>query len=134
MTASKTHLARIVDDARRRAHKARSGNWNGDEASGDEESEEEDDFDLQSEMENGMVIGEARGGRYSVSLERRFLRDFPTFNEALKFAAQKMEDSNYWPNVFYVNERGNTDLLAIKPKIVKGKVIKVTYKNVRGWV
>ena len=45
-----------------------------------------------------------------------------------------MYDSNYFPNVFYVNERGNVDLLSVKDKVVKGKVIKVTYETVRSWV
>jgi hypothetical protein len=130
MAYSKAHLNRIVADARKRAHKGRSGNWDGD----DESEENEDDFDLKDEMENGMVIGEARGGKYAVSLDGRHLDSFSDFDKALKFAAQKMEDSKYWPNVFFVNERGNTDLLALKTKVVKGKVIKVTSTTIRSWV
>jgi hypothetical protein len=112
-------------DARRR-----SGNWEGD----DEETEGEDDFDLKTEMREGVVIGDARGGGYRVSESGKYIGSRPSFDEALKFAAQKMEDGKFFPNIFYVNERGNVDLLSIRPKIVKGKVIKVPYEIARSWV
>jgi hypothetical protein len=99
-----------------------NGNGNGD-----------DDFDLQSELETAMVIGDSRSG-YSVSLEDKHLEDFKDYDEALKFAVQKMEDDSYWPNLFHVNERGNTDLLSYKvKKNKKGKVTKVETEIVRSW-
>jgi len=94
----------------------------------------DDDFDLKTEMETGLIIGDARRGGYDVALEGRFLGHFTEWNDALKFAAQTMVDNSYWPNVFYVNERGNTDLLVLKPKIIHGKVIKVTSTIDRSWV
>ena len=112
---------------RGRADRGRSRSANYDD-------EDEDDFDLQSEMESGLVIGEGRGGKYNVSLDDRHVGSSNDFDEALKLGVQKMHDSNYFPNVFYVNERGNTDLLSIKDKVRKGKVVKVEYKYVRGWV
>lgn len=108
----------------------RSGNWEGD----DEEGEGEDDFDLKTEMDEGIVIGDARGGGYRVAESGKYIGSRPSFDEALKFAAQKMEDGGFFPNIFYVNERGNVDLLSIRPKIVKGKVIKVPYEIARSWV
>jgi hypothetical protein len=106
----------------------RAGNWEG-----DDDRDGQDDFDLQGELRTGMIIGDERGG-YSVSLEGKYLGSFKSFDKALIFAEQHMHDHSYWPNVFYVNERGNTDLLAPKPKVVKGKVIKVPYKTIRSWV
>lgn len=103
-----------------------NGNGNGN-------GEGDDDFDLQSELETAMVIGDSRSG-YSVSLEGKHLEDFKDYDEALKFAAQKMEDGKYWPNVFHVNERGNTDLLTLKvKKNKKGKITKVETEIVRSW-
>jgi len=99
-----------------------------------EDFEEEDDFDLHGEMREGIVIHDARGGGYSVSSQDRYYASSKTFDGALKLAAEKMEKDQYWPNVFHVNDHGNVALLALKPKIVKGRVVKVTSKQVRDWV
>ena len=98
------------------------------------EGEPEDDFDLKGEMEDALIIGDTRGRGYSLALSGRHLGTFPSFDAALRFGAQKMADQEFWPNVFYVNERGNTDLLSVKTKVVKGKVIKATSSIVRSWV
>lgn len=100
--------------------------------SGNMEDEDEDDFDLRSEMQEGFVINDKRG--YSVSLSGRHIGSFSEMNGALKCVVERMEKDHYWPNVFYVNDHGNADLIALKPKIVKGKIIKVDYKVLRSWV
>ena len=100
----------------------------------EEEEEEEDDFDLEGEMETGLVITDTRGGKYSVSLEGKSLGSFSDFDDALKRGAQAMQDQNFFPNVFHVNDRGNVDLLAVTPEIKRGKVVKVEYTIERSWV
>jgi hypothetical protein len=100
----------------------------------EEEEEEDDDFDLEGEMETGLVITDTRGDKYSVSLEGKSLGSYDDFDDALKHGAQAMQDQNYFPNVFHVNDHGNVDLLAVTPEIKRGKVVKVEYTVERGWV
>jgi hypothetical protein len=100
----------------------------------EEEEEGEDDFDLEGEMETGLVITDTRGGKYSISLEGKSLGSFSDFDDALKHGAQAMQDANFFPNVFHVNDHGNVDLLAVTPEIKRGKVVSVEYTVERGWV
>ena len=100
----------------------------------EEEENEEDDFDLEGEMETGVVIRDARGGKFSVSLEGKSLGSFSDFDDALLAGLQKANDANYFPNVFHVNDHGNVDLLAVTPEIKRGKVVKVEYTIERSWV
>lgn len=92
-----------------------------------------EDFDLNAEMEAGAVIALVRG-RYSVFIEQVHVETVGTMEAALKLVAEEAERTNYYPNTFYVNDHGNVDLLALKPKTVRGKVIKVDYEIVHGWV
>jgi hypothetical protein len=92
-----------------------------------------EEFDLNAEMETGVVIADVRG-RLSVSMEGRHVETVGSMGEALKLAEDEMERRRYWPNVFYVNDHGNVDLIVLKPKRVKGKLVKVDYKIVHGWV
>lgn len=96
--------------------------------------DEEDDFDLQSEMREGYVIGDARQGGYSVSLEGKYLGHGDDFDDALVFILKHMEKNKFWPNVFYVNDHGNTDLLSLKPKMRKGAIVGATSKIIQSWV
>jgi hypothetical protein len=105
-----------------------------DEEEEEEEEEEDDDFDLESEMESGLVIQDTRGGRYSVSLEGKSLGSYDDFDLALKHGVQAAHAANYSPNVFHVNDRGNVDLLSVKPEIKRGKVVSVEYEIERSWV
>jgi|SRR5208282_261927 len=107
----------------------------------DEEDEEEDDVPDegdegldQSEIDDGLVISDARGGKYSVSMSGKSLGSFSDFDDALIAGIQKANDENYFPNVFHVNDHGNVDLLSIKPEIKRGKVVSVEYKIERSWV
>ncbi len=100
----------------------------------DEEMEGEDDFDLREEMREGGVIGDGRGGLYNVSLSGKHLDSFSDYDKALKYLVQTMEDEKYYPNIFYVNDHGNVDLLGVRPKTIKGKVISVKSEILRSWV
>jgi hypothetical protein len=98
------------------------------------DEEFEDDFNLQGEMETGVVIGDARGGGYDVAFEGRHLAHVGSMKAALIRAVERMEKMQYWPNVFYVNDHGNVSLLAYRPAVFGGKVVAVKYKTVRSWV
>jgi hypothetical protein len=97
------------------------------------DGEEKEEFDLETELESGLVIGDTRRG-YSVSFDGKHIGDFNDFDDALAAGVQKMHDSKYFPNVFHVNERGNTDQLTVKFKVRRGKVTNIEYNIVRGWV
>jgi hypothetical protein len=99
----------------------------------EEEENEEDDFDLEGEMETGVVIRDARGGKFSVSLEGKSLGLFSDFDDALLAGLQKANDQNYFPNVFHVNDHGNVDLLSVTPEVVKNEVVSVEYTVERSW-
>jgi hypothetical protein len=96
--------------------------------------DEDDDFDLQSELQEGAAIQDARGGGYDVSFSGRYVDHAREFSEALLIVLQKMDKDKYYPNVFYVNDRGNVDLLAVKPKMRKGKIVGASYKTLQSWV
>lgn len=94
----------------------------------------EEDIDLENEMDSGYIVGDARDGGYDVALEGRRLDHFSDYDDALVFILEHMEKTKYWPNVFYVNERGNTDQLTLKPKMRKGRIVGVSAKIVKSWV
>ncbi len=94
----------------------------------------DEDFDLDGEMETGLVIQDRRGGGYSIGLEGKYVGEAGSFDDAISVAYKIMEKNQYWPNVFYVNDRGNTDLLTIKELKKKNKVVGVTYEIARSWV
>jgi hypothetical protein len=92
-------------------------------------SNPEEDFDLHGEMEQGYTIGDVREG-YSIGREGRFMGRVPSFITALRVVLDDMDKNRYWPNVFYVNDHGNVDLLAVR----RSKRGKITYKTVQSWV
>jgi hypothetical protein len=105
-----------------------------DEADDEEEEEEDDDFDLDGEMEEGLVIKDARGSKYSVSLSGKNLGTFSDFDDALLAGVQAMHAQNLFPHIFHVNDHGNVDLLAVTPEVKRGKVVSVEYTVERSWV
>ena len=56
------------------------------------------------------IISDTRGG-YAIGTELSLVGTADTFTEALRVIRAKMDRTNYSPDVWYVNERGNTDLL-----------------------
>jgi vacuolar-type H+-ATPase subunit I/STV1 len=100
----------------------------------EDELEEDEDFDLESELEDAIVISDTRGGGYSVSFSGKHIGEFDDFDEALLEAYRRAEKDNYFPNFFYVNDHGNTDLLSVKPDMVRGKLVGVTSEIVKSWV
>jgi hypothetical protein len=97
----------------------------------EEGEEEEEPFD-RDDLEQGYVIADGRSG-YDVSRRRTYLDTFDDYDDAVIFVAQDMERERYYPDVFYVNDHGNVDLLSLKPTIKRGRVVKVESSTVRSW-
>jgi hypothetical protein len=97
-----------------------------DEEEGDEgdESEDEEDEDLFSdeEMASGYVISDSRGGGYDVVNEHKHVGHYKDMDEALSAIEEHMKASNWFPNVYYVNERGNVDLLDGDGSVIESRV------------
>ena len=100
----------------------------------EDEEEEDDDFDPDGEMEKGLVINDARGSKYSVTLGGKSLGSYDDFDDALVAGVQAMHDQNFFPNVFHVNDHGNVDLLAVTLEVKRGKVKSVEYTIEGSWV
>jgi hypothetical protein len=100
----------------------------------EEELDEGEDFDLDAEMEEGVVVSDARQGGYDVSIGGKHLDHTRTKEEALVIALEKMEEDQFYPNVFYVNDHGNVDLLSVEGKTRRGRIVGASYHIVRSWV
>ena len=84
-------------------------------------------FDLQNEMETGYCISD----NYRVSYSGKFVHDARGWDQALEYVYNLQLKQNDFSNVFYMNGRGNVDLIAIVP----GKGRKpFTYKLIHSWV
>jgi len=94
------------------------------ESEGDEEPEddEEDDVFSEEEMQSGYIISDARRGGYSVSHEGKSVGSYDDMDEALDAIEDAMKRSNFFPNVYYVNDHGNVDLLDGDGNTIKSRV------------
>lgn len=63
------------------------------------------------ELQEAVVIRDARGGGYDVIASRNVIIKSTGWDRALKEASIWMKRNRYWPNIYYINERGNVDLL-----------------------
>jgi hypothetical protein len=73
-------------------------------------------------MEQGVVIQDARRGGYDVGAEGSHYRHASDFDHALSIARDWMDRTGVYPNLFYVNERGNVDLLDERGNILQSWV------------
>jgi hypothetical protein len=81
----------------------------------------DEDFDEEGrsgpDLEDSYVIQDQwRGPGYSVSLSGRSLGVEENWDDALKLIVTHSVKSNYYPDVYYINDHGNTDLLEIRKK------------------
>jgi len=93
----------------------------------EEESKENDEDFGEAEMESGVVISDSRGG-YALSAEGKHLDDFSDFGDALEAANDWMDEHNYWPNLYHVNDHGNVDLIDKDGNILNARVAGKTAK------
>jgi len=85
------------------------------------DSEEDDKFS-EEEMREGYVISDAKRGGYDVSHEGKSIGHFADKDAALDDISERMEKDKFFPNIYYVNDHGNVDLLDEDGKILESKV------------
>jgi hypothetical protein len=90
----------------------------------DEEPEDEDEDDVFSdeEMQEGFVISDARRGGYDVGHEHKHVGHYADMDEALEAIEAEMKRENFYPNIYYVNDHGNVDLLDMDGNVIKSRV------------
>jgi len=82
----------------------------------------DDDPFNEFEMSEGYVIEDARGGGYAVVHGARHFGDFESWDDALEAINEDRERSQFFGNIYYVNERGNIDLLDADGNIIESRV------------
>ena len=85
--------------------------------------------ELRSEIEDGIVISQGRGGILHVRASGRPMKLHgldasvaEDMNEALSHVRRWAKENSYYPNIFYVNERGNVDLITSRGRIIESWV------------
>jgi hypothetical protein len=77
------------------------------------------DFNLQYELEEGVVIQDRRGGGYQARYLGKAIPGVSgSWVQTVRGARAWMKKEGYFPNLFYINERGNTDLLSAGGKTI----------------
>lgn len=96
-----------------------------DDEEDDEDEPEEEDGDQpdDDELEASVVIQDRRRGGYEAVYEGEAIAEHADRDVLLKAVRKWMKVEGYYPNVYYVNDRGNLDLL--DPR---------TGKSLRSWV
>jgi hypothetical protein len=79
--------------------------------------EVEEDLDRPDESDD--YIGETRDG-YSVSSDCRHLGTYKTERRAAAALYLHRLQSNWWPNIWSINERGNTMLMVFDGHVLRG--------------
>jgi hypothetical protein len=87
-----------------------------------EQDEPMDDPFSREEMASGAVIRENRRGGYDVSFDGKHMGSHPDMADALRAINQRMHQHGYYPNIYFVNDHGNVDLLDSKGKILDSRV------------
>lgn len=71
---------------------------------------EDEDFVDEAQEDDAFITDKTRGG-YGTSCSGKFLGNFREYNDAVIAIGDCMKDSNWFPNVWNVNERGSMDLI-----------------------
>lgn len=83
--------------------------------------EEMEDYPL--EIEDGDYVISSNGNSLSVSIkDTKWLFNCIEFEFALEQIKKHMESNQYWPNIFYVNDHGNVDLIDYDGNIINSRV------------
>lgn len=87
-----------------------------------DDEEQDDDAFSDEEMQSGFVISDARHGGYDVAHEHKHVGHYSDIDEALDAIEAEMKRSNFFPNVYYVNDHGNVDLLDGDGNVIESRV------------
>jgi len=95
-----------------------------DEESEEEEEAEEEDEDAFSdeEMLEGYVVSDSRGGGYEVAHSHKHVGHYEDMEEAIQAIESEMKRENFYPNIYYVNDHGNVDLLDSEGNVIESRV------------
>ena len=88
----------------------------------EEEEEDEDDAFSDEEMRSGYVISDSRGGGYDVVHEHHHVGHYRSMENALEEIDVYMEKDKFYPNIYYVNDHGNVDLLDKDGNVIESRV------------
>ena len=88
----------------------------------DQEEEDEDDIFSEEEMRSGFVISDSRRGGYDVVNEHKHVGHYSDMDKALAAIETEMKRSNFYPNIYYVNDHGNVDLLDSDGAVLESRV------------
>lgn len=93
-----------------------------DTESDEDDEEEEDDAFSEDEMREGYIISDGRNGGYVVAHGGHNLGSYDDTDAALEAIAKHMKSSNFYPNIYYVNDHGNVDLLDSDGNVIESRV------------
>jgi hypothetical protein len=91
----------------------------------DEEEEEEPEEDAFSDeqMAEGYVLSDAkRRSGYDVTHEHKHFGYYKYREDAFEAIDQAMKREKFYPNIYYVNDHGNVDLLDSDGKVIESRV------------
>lgn len=91
----------------------------------DSESDYDDEYDDapdQEELYEAYVIQDRRGGGYELSHEGRVIAHNNHFDRLIRAAKRDMKAQNFYPNIYFINDHGNVDLLDYDGHIVQSWV------------
>jgi len=71
------------------------------------DTDDEEPFDWHGEMESGIVISDNTRGGYDVSADGKYIDNYSDWKDAILAVKQWMEQNQYYPNMFFVNDHGN---------------------------
>jgi len=89
-----------------------------------EDDEDEDDEDLFSaeSMQEGYIIADSRDGGYVVTHEGKLLGSYDDMGVAIGDIEKHMKRNSFYPNIYYVNDHGNVDVLDTDGNSIKSRV------------
>lgn len=90
----------------------------------EQEPEPEDDPFSREEMREGYTIQDSRHGKGGVDVSQsgKHIGHFEDRDKAMHSIKQHMHSHGYFPNVYYVNDHGNVDLLDEKGNSIDSRV------------
>lgn len=108
-------------------HEDKEGYWPGtmeprEKPKGLGQAEGEYEYPSDEELYESILIKDDRGSGYNVATEGKSIAQGVGWGRAIQAARKWMKKNEYWPNIYYVNERGNVDLLDHKGNIIRSWV------------